>query len=123
MKKVVKIVNIIVITLIILCTVTSAFVYAQEGLPVANEYEPTYEEAPQSVIDVISMITTIIQTIGVILSVVILLMIGIKYMIGSVEERADYKKTMIPFLVGCVMIFDTSTIVKLIANLTSQAVE
>ena len=29
MKKVVKIVNIIVITLIILCTVTSAFVYAQ----------------------------------------------------------------------------------------------
>ena len=71
----------------------------------------------------ISMITTIIQTIGVILSVVILLMIGIKYMIGSVEERADYKKTMIPFLVGCVMIFATSTIVKLIANLTSQAVE
>ena len=123
MKKVVKIVNIIVITLIILCTVTSAFAYAQEGLPVANEYETTYEEAPQSVIDVISMITTIIQTIGVILSVVILLMIGIKYMIGSVEERADYKKTMIPFLVGCVMIFATSTIVKLIANLTSQAVE
>ena len=38
-------------------------------------------------------------------------------MIGSVEEKAEYKKTMIPYLIGVFMIGSISVIVRLIATL------
>ena len=34
----------------------------------------------------------LISIVGVVLSVVILMIIGIKYMLGSVEDRAEYKR-------------------------------
>ena len=46
----------------------------------------------------------IIQTIGVVLAVVILAILGIKYMMGSAEEKADYKKSFIPYIVGAVVV-------------------
>lgn len=53
-------------------------------------------------------IVGILQTIGIILSVVVLIILGIKYMMGSAEEKAEYKKTMIPYLVGAALIFAAS---------------
>lgn len=53
-------------------------------------------------------IVGILQTVGIVLSVVILIVIGIKYMMGSAEEKAEYKKTMIPYIVGAALIFTAS---------------
>ena len=58
-----------------------------------------------------------ITTVGVITAVITIIVIGIKYMVGSVEEKAEYKKTMVPYLVGAIMLVCTSAIVKLIANM------
>ena len=52
----------------------------------------------------------IIQVVGIVIAVVILMIIGIKYMMGSAEEKAEYKKTMIPYIVGAILIFAASTI-------------
>ncbi len=52
-----------------------------------------------------------IQAIGSILSVAILVILGIKYMMGSAEERAEYKKSMIPYLIGAILLFATPQIV------------
>ena len=58
----------------------------------------------------------ILQTVGIVLSVVILVILGIKYMMGSAEEKADYKKTMIPYVVGAVCIFLAPTIANMVYN-------
>lgn len=55
-----------------------------------------------------------LQTVGVVLSVVILVVLGIKYMMGSAEEKADYKKTMIPYVVGAAFIFLAPTIANML---------
>ena len=39
------------------------------------------------------------------MAVGILMVLGIKYMMGSAEEKAEYKKTMIPYLIGAVLLF------------------
>ncbi len=54
-------------------------------------------------------IVRILQTFGVILSVIILIIIGIKYMLGSAEEKAEYKKTLMPYVIGAALIFAAST--------------
>ena len=59
----------------------------------------------------------IVQTVGVVLSVIILSILGIKYMMGSAEEKAEYKKTFIPYIVGAVCIFLAPTIANMIYTL------
>lgn len=63
-------------------------------------------------------IVSIITTIGIVVAVVVLLVLGIKYMIGSASEKAEYKKTMIPYLVGAVLIFGASAIAKAVVSVS-----
>mgnify|MGYP004531230821 CR=1 FL=1 len=61
----------------------------------------------------------LVQMIGTITSVLALIIIGIKYMVGSVEEKAEYKKTMKPYLIGAVMVFSITNIIFIIEKLVS----
>lgn len=63
-----------------------------------------------SVKDLGQQILGIVQTVGSIAAVIILVVLGIKYMMGSAEEKAEYKKTLIPYIVGAVLIFAASNI-------------
>lgn len=65
-------------------------------------------------------IVRVMQIIGVVVSVVILVTLGLKYIVGSLEERAEYKKTMIPYIVGALLIGAATTIVRIIYNLITQ---
>ena len=59
-----------------------------------------------------------ISTIGTVLSVVVLMIIGIKYMTGSVEEKAEYKKTMTSYMLGAFLLFAATTLPNLLYNIT-----
>ena len=62
----------------------------------------------------------ILQVVGVLIAVIILMVLGIKYMMGSAEEKAEYKKTMIPYIVGAILIFAAATIANAIYNFVSK---
>lgn len=55
-----------------------------------------------------------VTLIGIIVSIVSIMILGIKCMIGSIEERAEYKKSMLPMLIGMILLFGTSTILNII---------
>lgn len=57
-----------------------------------------------------------IRNISTVVSVIVLMIIGFKYIIGSVEEKANYKQTMIPYIIGCIMAVAGTTIVSFIYN-------
>lgn len=78
----------------------------------ASDYETPFKFA--------GTILNAILIVGVAISVVSIIILGIKYMAGSVEERAEYKKTMMPMLIGMIMLFATTTIVGIIYNLVSN---
>lgn len=65
-------------------------------------------------------IIAVVRIVGVVIAVVILLILGIKYMMGSAEEKADYKKSMIPYIVGAVLIFASTAIVGVIYDMASS---
>ena len=62
-------------------------------------------------------IYNILLTIGIVVAVLTGAIIGIKYMLGSVEEKADIKGLLIPYIAGCVIIFGSFAIWKLIVTL------
>lgn len=57
-----------------------------------------------------------VRIIGSILAVVILAIIGLKYMMGSAEEKAEYKKSMMPYLIGAILVFASSQLASAIYN-------
>ena len=52
----------------------------------------------------------IVRVIGIIASVGTLMALGIKYMMGSVEEKAEYKKSFKAYIIGAVLVFSIATI-------------
>ena len=66
--------------------------------------------------DKISVILTIVTSIGMIVSVIIPAVLGVKYMLGSIEEKAEYKQGIGTYLIGCCVLFGVCTIVKILMS-------
>lgn len=64
-----------------------------------------------------------IRYIGTFIAVGALMIIGIKYMTGSIEEKANYKKSMMPYIIGCVILFGASAIAPQIKELVGTEVD
>ena len=75
-------------------------------------YRPTALTSSDTskIADMAGTVLGIIRNVGIITSVVILTIIGLKYMFGSLEEKANYKENMIPYIVGCFLLASTTTI-------------
>ena len=56
-----------------------------------------------------------IAEIGSVVSVIALILIGIKYMVSSLEEKAEYKEKAKPYLIGATLVFATSRIIDIIS--------
>lgn len=63
--------------------------------------------------DVSNMIYNILLTVGVCLAVLIGAVLGIKLMSSGIEEKAEVKKLLVPYIVGCAVIFGGFSIWKL----------
>lgn len=94
-------------------------VYGQGTIDPSTVTKPSIDlDKEKTAIDKIAPIIGAITTIGVIVSVVTLIVLGIKYMVGSIEEKAEYKKSMIPYLIGAFFVFAISTVVTIIMQFT-----
>lgn len=59
----------------------------------------------------------VIQVIGIISSVIALSLVGIKYMLSSVEEKAEYKRTFSVYIIGAILVFGISLLLEPIYEL------
>ena len=41
-------------------------------------------------------------------------------MMGSAEEKAEYKKTLLPYIIGAALVFAASTVASVIFNFASS---
>ena len=62
----------------------------------------------------------ILLAVGVAAAVIVGALLGIKLMTASVEEKAEVQKMLIPYVVGCVVIFGGFTIWKIVVEILSN---
>lgn len=60
---------------------------------------------------------TAVTNVGIVAAVVVVAILGVKYMLGSADERAEYKKSMMPYLIGALLVFGASGIAKAVVSL------
>ena len=112
MKKLSKILSIILFVTIIMTMFTTIVRAGEDSTGTVDTLFSGGSADTTSITGVGANIVSIITTIGIIVAVVVLLVLGIKYMMGSASEKAEYKKTMIPYLIGALLIFGASAIAK-----------
>ena len=113
-----KIIMFISIILAIVCVCN--FTFAKVTV---DKYKPSSEPTMTSggkLQSLSSRIIGTITTVGIIFSVLAMMLLGMKYMMASVEEKANFKKTLIPIIVGLLFIVLTSTIIKIVYSLTKS---
>ena len=139
MKKILKIVNIILLIIFILiATTTVSFAETEtsqiidvkkvsdEGSTSDNgkinvdNYKPSAITGVNKLTDIGNTIIGVIQLVGSIVSVIVLIVIGIQYVLGSVEEKAQYKEKMMPYIIGAILLFAITNILGVLSDIMSN---
>ena len=115
-----KLTKILTFTLLVVVMMTMFTTMVKAADDTVGQLFNTQASNTEGLVNVGGNIVSVITTIGIIVAVIVLLVLGIKYMMGSAAEKAEYKKTMIPYLVGAVLIFGASAIAKAVIAMTGS---
>lgn len=83
-------------------------------------YTPTNKGGNTELVNFGNVIIGAMQVAGTIISVITLMIIGLKYMLGSIEEKASYKEKLIPYIIGAIMVFTIPNVLRVIWDLVSS---
>ncbi len=73
-----------------------------------------------SITKIVNPILGVIYYLGTFISVGAIMLIGIKYMMGSLEEKAQYKETLGPYFIGAVLLFGGINILRIIYTIVEK---
>ena len=98
MKKMTKILSMLLIAMVILSIATTVVeaANATSDMPTPGQIIGTSNVNVTGISELGNSIVKILTTVGIVASVIVLVVLGIKYMMGSAEEKAEYKKTLMP---------------------------
>lgn len=119
MNKTIKMISALLIAVLLIATMSSVCL--------ATDYQGIIsgvdDSANGATVDTSKINTTagkvikLIRNVAAIAAVVILSILGIKYMVGSTEERAEYKKSFIPLIVGAIVVVSAASIASLLFSI------
>lgn len=119
MKKKIFIIFIISLILINFLFISNNISYAsvKDDLGNLNLYKGGKVDNSNKLVEKAGVILGALQVIGTAVSVIALMVIGIKYMLGSAEQKANYKQTLMPYIIGAVIVFSTTALPNIIYQL------
>ena len=116
-KKIIAIITIFLLSILIFCTINEVQAL---GIDNPESYISSHAGSDGNLINIGNIIVGIVKTIGTTISILILTIIGIKYIMGSVEEKAQYKQTIWPYIIGAILIFAGSQLTQMIYDIFNK---
>ena len=117
MKKLWKKITMLGITISSMMYSTMSLAASQTGVDPSTFQGDTQSNAAGEVEKFGNTILGIVSMAASILAVIILIVLGVKYMMGSAEEKAEYKKTLLPYFIGALFVFGAGVITSIIFNM------
>ena len=115
MKKTVKILTVVLLAIVLITFTTNVFAAANVEINPAT-LTPSYGNS-DAMTNKAGQIMGLIRNVAIIASVIIIMVLGVKFMLGSVEEKAEYKKSVMPLIVGIILVVSATTIASFIFNM------
>lgn len=111
----------ILLVVITIASLSTAVLAAGTGINASDlEQNITFGE-DTTIVQKVGSIMGTIRNIAVIAAVIVLMIIGVKYILGSVEEKAEYKKTFMPLIIGIVLVVLATSIATFIFNMVGAS--
>ena len=130
MKKVTKILTIVLLVAMMVMSTSNVFASGTEKKDTTTstsksgalitEIETAAEGTDVkmgSLTETIGKVIAYIRNAAIIIGVVIIIILGIKYMVGSVEEKAGYQKSFVPLVVGIIVVISATSIASFLFSL------
>ena len=118
MKRTMKILSVLMVVVMLASVCTSVF--ATQQIKIDDMKGGTIStEAAGSMTTIGKTIIAYVTNAAMVIAVVMIAVLGIKYMMGSAEEKAEYKKSLVPLLVGAILVFGAAAIAKVIVGLAN----
>ncbi|MCL2354553.1 MAG: pilin [Oscillospiraceae bacterium] len=123
MKGKVRSIAILLLTIILIASLSTVVMGTFGPGTVDSAREGQQQEAYDAmsgIMPTVGRVLQIIRNVGVILAVIIISVLGIKFILGSAEEKAEYKKSFIPLIIGILVLVAAVQIATMIFNLAPQ---
>lgn len=75
------------------------------------------------IINGINSIIGLIQLAGSGISIIVITLLGVKYILASPSDKADVKKSITPIIMGCIFLFGGVNIVGIIAKFSGEVLK
>lgn len=114
MKKMSKILSAVLVVMMLVMVATPVMAAQTKVSTTPGELLGDSSVNTKGISDIGNKLITILTTFGIVVSVIVLVVLGIKYMVGSAEEKAEYKKTLMPYVIGAGLVFAASSIAQIV---------
>lgn len=122
-----KIIFSLLTTILLVCTFYPSSSYAisemmssgKEFLQKGNNVESTIDTGILR--DTSNYIYNVLLAIAIIVAIIVAMVLGIQFMMASADEKAKVKEALLPFLVGCIVVFGAFTIWKVAVDIGNSA--
>lgn len=116
MNKTMKIISTLVIALVLVAVLSQTILAADYSTTINSLNGGTPANTSEITGKAQTWLATI-RNVSAIIAVFVIVFLGIKYMMGSVEEKAGYKKSFIPLIVGVILVVAATSIASFLFKL------
>lgn len=118
-----KVFSVLCIAAILLVTLTN-FVYADDPRDMSTlissmKDSGTMANTDSRIGNVINNVIGLLQMVGSGIALIVITLLGMKYILASPSEKADVKKAIMPIIIGCVLLFGAVNLMAAVANFAS----
>ena len=121
MKKTVKILAIVLLSIMMLFVTVQPVSYARDASKIVDNatQEPSGDKQADTsgLNNVAQNVINIIWIISIIVAIVVVMVIGIQFIIGGTQQKAEYKKALMPVAVGVGLVVFGTSIVKFLFSM------
>lgn len=118
-KKICLFLVILVIMSSIISIANISFAGIVEELGMENVNQVDNSAGGTGIFNAINGVIGLIQYVGSGIALIVITILGIKYILASPSEKADVKKSVMPILIGCILLFGGVNIAAAIATFTA----
>lgn len=107
--------------------ITLIFIIAFSSMVNASDFSPgTYDpgtlkkEEADPVFTIGGKLFGALRNIATVVAILTIAIIGLKFIFGSVDQKAEYKATLLPWLIGAILVVMITSILGIIENLATK---
>ena len=122
-KTIVRILTVVLLAIMLVSTGLTVVNAANVTIPIDQVKGDTTSDIAKGVNNIGGTILGVLQVAAAVIAVIVLVVLAIKYIMASPNDKADIKKSATGYIIGAVILFGASGLLAWLQNTVSKVIE